>query len=140
MLGISKLRISNINSLPIDLIRPTSIVPENRNSLRHILSKNNIERLAIVPRINGGQNVLVTLAKITQLPEQDTSLLWCEVSPFRTSLEGCSGCGDCCVDVLLASGFYFGDDGLVVWVDGLDLLSGGGSHEFIVNEEAWVIS
>jgi hypothetical protein len=46
MLGISKLRIPNINSLPINLIRPTRIVPENRNSLRHILTKNNIIRLA----------------------------------------------------------------------------------------------
>jgi hypothetical protein len=46
MLGISKLRIPNINSLPVNLIRPTRIIPENRNSLRHILTKNNIIRLA----------------------------------------------------------------------------------------------
>ena len=46
MLGISKLRIANINSLAIDLIRPTRIVTENGNSLGHILTKNNIKRLA----------------------------------------------------------------------------------------------
>ena len=46
MLSISKLRIPNINRLPIDLVRPTGIVPENRNSLRHILAENNIKMLA----------------------------------------------------------------------------------------------
>jgi hypothetical protein len=46
MLSISKLRIPNINRLPIDLIRPTRIIPENRNSLRDILTENNIVRLA----------------------------------------------------------------------------------------------
>ena len=46
MLGISKLRIPNINGLPVNLIRPTRIIPKDRNSLRDILTKNNIKRLA----------------------------------------------------------------------------------------------
>lgn len=69
MLGVSKLCVSNINGLAIDLVRPTCIVTEHRNSLCHILSKNDIKRLAVVPSVNGGQNVLVTLAKVAQLPE-----------------------------------------------------------------------
>lgn len=140
MLGVGKLCVPDINGLTVDLVRPTSIVTENRYSLRHILSKNNVKRLAVVPRINRGQYVLVTLTKIAQLPEKDSSLLWCEISPFRACPEGCTCCGDCRVDVLLAGGFYFGDDGLIVRVDGLDLLSGGSGHEFIVDEETWVIS
>jgi hypothetical protein len=165
MLSISKLRIPNINRLPINLIRPTRIIPENRNSLRDILTKNNIVRLAyknhtkkcqqssltlhnnqtpkgknltIIPSINRRQNRLVPLTQIRQLPEQDSALLGREVPPFRASLESRAGGGDGGVDVFFSGGFDGRDDGLVVGVDGFDLLAGCGGDEFVVDEEAFL--
>lgn len=140
MLGISKLCITDIDRLAVNLVCPACIVSENGDSLGHILAKNNVKRFAIVPCINRGQNVLVTLTKVTQLPEKDTSLLWCEISPLRAGFESCSCRCNCCVDILLACGLYFGDDGLVVRVDSLDLLSGASSYKLIVDEEAWILS
>lgn len=135
MLRISKLRISHINRLTVNLIRPTSIIPKHRNRLRDILAEHNIERLAVVPGIDGGQNVLVALAQVSQLPEESAALLGRQVSPFRAGLESRSCCCDGGVDVLLACGLDFGDDGFVERVDCFDGLAGGGGDEFVVDEE-----
>jgi hypothetical protein len=90
----------------------------------------------IIPSVNRRQNLLITLAQIPQLPEQDSTLLGREVPPFGAGLEGCAGCGDCGVDVFFAGGFDCCDDGFVVGVNGFDFLAGGGGDEFIVDEEA----
>ena len=82
--------------------------------------------------------MLITLAKIAELPEEHSTFLGREVPPFGAGLERCAGGGDGGVDVFLPGGFDFCDDGFVVGVDGFDFLAGCGGDEFVVDEEAFV--
>lgn len=68
MFRVSKFRAPNIDSLPKDLIRPTCIVPKHRDRLRDVFANSRLVRLAIIPRINGRQDMTVPFAKIGELP------------------------------------------------------------------------
>lgn len=83
--------------------------------------------------------MLVTLAEVAELPEEDSTLLGSQVAPFGARLESCSGSRHCSVDVFLSGGFDFCDDGFVVGVDGLDFLAGSGGDELVVDEEAFAV-
>jgi hypothetical protein len=81
--------------------------------------------------------VLIPLTQISQLPEQDSTLLRREVPPFGARLESRAGGRDGGVDVFLAGGFDGCDEGFVVGVDGFDLLARGGGDELVVDEQAF---
>ena len=70
MFCIRQFRIARLNRLPVYLVRPSSVVSENRDSLSDVFVHGLLVRLAVIPRIDGSKNMAVLLAKITELPQQ----------------------------------------------------------------------
>jgi len=77
MLRIRQLGIACLNGTAEILVRPSSVVPECRDRLGKIFAFRQRVWLAIVPRVNCCKNVLVSLAEIRQLPQEETSLGCC---------------------------------------------------------------
>lgn len=65
MSRIGKLGVARVDSLALDLIGPTPVISENGDDLGDVLVQSRVVRLAIVPCIDGREDLLVFLAKIT---------------------------------------------------------------------------
>lgn len=127
----------NINSLPINLIRPAGIIPQTRNHIPHIRSRSR-NALPVIQALHSSQQLRVLLSQVGELVEQDAALLR---DGFAPGCEGGAGGVDGEVDVFggaFADGGYEGFGGGVVdfealFVDAFDPLvvdeAGGVSGE-----------
>lgn len=68
MLRIRQLCVACLNRLSIDLIRPSSVISEYRDSLCYVFVQSLLVGLAIVPGIDGSKDMAVLLTKVTELP------------------------------------------------------------------------
>lgn len=109
----------DIDGLALDLIGPTTIVAEAANNGTDVAAGVG-DGLAVVERLNSGEELEVLLGEVGELEEEVTSLLGGGLPPL--ALEGLASGGDGQVDILLGTLADGGDDLLGGGVDNLELL------------------
>lgn len=133
--GIGQLVTAHVNRPAKHFVGKASIVFEHGYRLRNIFRTRQRVWFAIVPGIDGCQNILVPLTKIGQLPQKIASLCWGQATPIGRP-ERRSGSLDSGVDVFLFCGCDLGDDRFVVGINRFDGAPRLGWYEFVVDEQA----
>ena len=121
----------NVDSLALDLVRPTTVIPYAADS-RSNISLRHSDGLSVIQRLDGSKEVGVLLHQVCQPQEHDTPLLWWRRPP--AALEGLSSRGDSDIDVILCGLTHGADSFLGGGVDDLDLLLVLALDPFIVDE------
>jgi hypothetical protein len=120
-----------INGLALNLVRPATIVSQTSRNHTDIHLRHG-DCLAIVQRLNGSEDIQITLDQISKLDEQAAAVLWRDMAP--SGLESLARGGDGDVDVLLSGLGDGADDGLVGWVDDLEGLAVDALNPLVVDE------
>jgi len=126
----------DINGLSLDLVGPAGIVSESANDGGNIAT-GVADGLSVVERLDGGEGLLVLVAEIGELLEEDTTLVGGGELPG--TVEGLAGGGDGEIDVLLGTLADGGDDLLGGGVDDLELLLVDTLGPLAVNEAGDVL-
>lgn len=79
--GIGKLGPCGRDSLAVELVGPAGVVAEAVDDLFEILVDRDGVRLAVVPGLNGGEDVLVLLYQVGQLVHEDAAVTAGQVTP-----------------------------------------------------------
>lgn len=88
----------NVESLALDLVRPASVVPQAADDCTNICLCEG-DGLAVVERLDGGDEFHVLLDEVCELVHEDTAFLRGRLPP--SSLEGLPGGVNRDVDILL---------------------------------------
>ena len=123
----------DINRLALNLVGPAAVVAYAADDGADVAARH-ADGLAIVERLDRGEQVGVLLAELGELEEQDAALLRRRVAPRR--LKGLAGRLDGQVDVLLGGLADGADDLLGGGVDDLKGLFVDGLDPFVVDEAA----
>ena len=120
-----------VGDTALDLVRPAAVVSQAAGAhadvdLSHVLG------LAVVERLNGGEEVEVFLERLGELDEELATVLWGLLSPW--ALERLAGCRYGNVDILLSGLVHLGDDLLGRRVVCRELLAIDGLHPLVVDE------
>lgn len=126
----------DIDGLSLDLVGPAGIVSESANDGGNIAT-GVVDGLSVVERLNSGEDLLVLVADIGELLEEDTTVVGGDGLPL--SVKGLAGGGDGEIDVLLGTLADGGDDLLGGGVDDLDLLLVDTLNPLAVNEAGDVL-
>lgn len=121
----------NIDGLALDLIGPTAVVADGANNGANIATGHG-DGLAIVERLNSGEEIEVLLDQVGELEEVDTTLLGSDLAP--DTLESLAGSGDGNIDILLGGLVDGADDLLGSGVDDLEGLLLDTLDELVVDE------
>lgn len=115
---IGKLEGRRGDSQTVELVSPAGIVTETVNDFLQVAVEGVAVRLAVVPRLNGGEDLLVLLDEIGKSEQEQAPLSTGHVPP-RLVVQGSTGSGDGLVDILGASCFD-GADFLLIAVGTLE--------------------
>jgi hypothetical protein len=121
-----------VNDLTLDLVGPTSIVPQATSGSRYIDVLGHAEGLAVVQSLNWGEEVGILLEEIRKLDQKPSAVLGCLLSPW--AVEGFAGSSYGNVDILLGSLLNSADDLLGGGVDDVKCLAVNRLDEFVVDE------
>jgi hypothetical protein len=121
-----------VDDLALDLVCPTTVVPQAASSGRDIDALGHAEGLAVIESLNSGEQVGVLLEKVGELHEKLSTVLRSLLPPW--AFEGLARRGDGNVDILLGSLLDFTDDFFGRGVDDLEGLAVNGLDEFVVDE------
>jgi hypothetical protein len=120
-----------VNDLALDLVRPTTVVPQAADAHADV-DLGHGDGLAVVERLNRGEQVQVLLEQVGELHEKSATVLWGLFPPW--ALEGLACGGDGNVDILLRGLLDRGDDTLVCGVDHIEGPALCGFDELVVDE------
>lgn len=121
----------DIDGLALNLVGPTTVVADGANNGANITTSHG-DGLAIVERLNGGEEVEVLLDQVGELEEVDTTLLGSGLAP--DTIERLAGGGDGKIDILFGGLVDGADDLLGGGVDDLELLLLDTLDELVVDE------
>jgi len=65
---------AHLDSLAVDLVRPSTVIPEGGGALSHVESLSSAERLSVVEGLDGRENVSVSLDQFGDLDKDLSSL------------------------------------------------------------------
>jgi hypothetical protein len=99
-----------VNDLAFDLVRPATVVPQAANTHADV-DLGHGDGLAVVERLDGGEQVKVLLEQVGELHEKSATVLRGFSPPWALEGLACGGDGD--VDILLRCLLDRGDDALV---------------------------
>lgn len=122
---------ANIKGLALHLVCPTSVVPYAADNGGDV-SLCHRDGLAVVQRLDRGQQVSVLLEEVGQLQQVQAPLLGRRLAPY--ALEGLPGGGDCNINIFLGTLVDGADDLLGCWVDDLELLLVDALDPLVVDE------
>ena len=126
----------DIDGLALNLIGPTAVVADGANDGANIATGHG-DGLAIVERLNSGEEVEVLLDQVGELQEVDTTLLGSDLAPG--TLESLAGSLNGNIDILLGGLVDGADDLLGSGVDDLEGLFLDTLNELVVDEPGGVI-
>jgi len=109
-----------VNDLALDLVRPATVVPQSTDTHADV-DLGHGDGLAIVERLNRGEQVEVLLEQIGELHKKSAAVLRGLFPPWAFESLACGGDGD--VDVLLRGFLDRGDDALICGVDHIEGLA-----------------
>lgn len=104
--GVCKLGIRRRDGLAMDLVGPAGVVAKCANDLTQVVVESDRVGLAIVPGLNGGQDLPMLLKQVSQLVHELATFTSCQFAPFAAFLERGLGSLDGNVDVLGRSRLY----------------------------------
>ena len=125
-----------VDNFTLDLVCPTTVVPQAASGSRNVDALGHAEGLAVVESLDSSEQVCVLLEEIGELHEKLSAVLGGLLPPW--ALEGLACGGDSDVDILLGSLLDGADDLLGRGVDDLEGLAVDGLDEFVVDEAGWV--
>ncbi len=123
----------DIDRLALNLVGPAAIVPEAADDGTDVAAGQG-DRLAIVERLDGSQQVEVLFAELRKLDQEDAALLGSHAAPRALESLACGGNGN--VDILLGGLAHRADDLLGRRVDDLECLLVDTLDELVVDEAA----
>jgi hypothetical protein len=121
----------NVQRLALDLVGPATVVADASNDGANVAPGHG-DGLAIVQRLDGGEELGVLLGKISELEDQAGSVARGGGSPC--CVEGLAGGGHGQIDVLLGTFADGGDDLLGGGVDDLELFLVDTLNKLVVDE------
>lgn len=101
-----------VDNLTLDLISPSTIVPQAASAAGHVNVLGHAVSLAIVESLNSSEELSILKEEISELHQQLSSVFWCLFPPWAIECFARRGNGE--VDILLRS-----------LLDGADDLFGG---------------
>jgi hypothetical protein len=125
----------DIDRLALDLVGPAAVVPDAANDGADVAAGHG-DGLAVVERLDGGQEVRVLLAQIGELRQQDAARLGRGAAP--RPLKGLPGGGHGNVDILLGGLVDRAEDLFCGRVDDLERLLLDTLDELVVDEAGGV--
>lgn len=126
----------DIDGLALNLVGPTAVVADGANDSANIAAGHG-DGLAIVERLNGGEEVEVLLDQVGKLEEVDATLLGSGLAP--DTVESLAGGGDSKIDILLGGLVDGADDLLGSGVDDLEGLLLDTLDELVVDEPGRIL-
>ena len=127
----------NVDGLAHNLVGPTSIVPDARSHGTDV-SLGHRDGLAVIERLDGGEEGEILLNEVGKLGHVNTALLGCDLTPGP--LEGLACGSDGNINILLSGLGHRGDDFLRSWVDDLKGLLVNTLNPLIVDEPDAIVS
>jgi hypothetical protein len=127
---------AGVDNLTLNLVCPTTVVPQAASCGRNVNVLGHAESLAVVEGLDGGEQIGILLEEIGKLHKELSAVLGCLLSPWAVEGLACSIDGD--VDILLRGFLDRADDLLSRRVDDLKGLTVYGLDEFVVDEAGWV--
>lgn len=121
-----------VDDLTLNLVGPSSVVPQATSGGRDIDVPGHAESLTVVESLNRGEKIGILLKEVGELDKQLSSVLWCLLPPW--AVEGLACGSDSNVNILLGGLGNIADDLLGRWVDDLEGLAVNGLYELIVDE------
>jgi len=110
LLGVVECVGGSVDDLALDLVRPTSVVPQGSGAHAHVTLRHG-DGLAVVKRLDGGEDIEVLVEQVAELVQQLSALLGINLPPRALESFPCSGDGN--VDILLGGLVDGADDTLV---------------------------
>jgi hypothetical protein len=127
---------AGIDNLTLNLVCPTTVVPQAASCSRNVNALGHAESLAVVEGLDGGEQIGIFFEEIGKLHEKLSAVLGRLLSPWAVEGLACSVDGD--VDILLGGLLDRADNLLSRGVDDLKGLAVYGLDEFVVDEAGWV--
>jgi hypothetical protein len=127
-----------VDDLALNLVGPSSVVPQATSSGGNIDVLGHAEGLAVVESLDGSNEVGILLEQIGKLVKQLSPVLWCLLSPW--AVEGFAGGSNSDVNILLGGLLNTADDLLSGGVDNIKGLAVNGLYELIVDEAGRAVS
>lgn len=121
----------DVDGLALDLVGPAAVVAEAADDGADVAAGQG-DGLAVVERLDGGQEVHVLLAQLGQLDQVDAALLRGGAAP--DAIKGLARGGDGDVDILLGGLVHGADDLFCGRVDDLERLLLDTLDELVVDE------
>lgn len=132
MTGVDELIRGSVNDLTMDLVGPTSEVTVAANASRDIIVSGNGEGLSVIDGFESSKLILITLHKISQLVDQDTTVSGSYLGP-DVLVRGI-GSFNGSVDIFLSSAVNLANDLFSGWVDSFNEGTVTG-NELVVDEK-----
>jgi hypothetical protein len=125
-----------VDNLTLDLVCPTTVVPQAASCSRNVNALSHAESLAVVEGLDSGEQIGILLEEVGELHKKLSAVLRGLLSPWAFEGLACGGDGN--VDILLGSLLDRADDFFSRGVDDLEGLAVYGLDEFVVDEAGWV--
>ena len=127
-----------VDNLALNLVGPTSVVPQTSSSSRYIDVLGHAEGLAVVESLDSGEKVGILEEQVGELAKKLSAVLGCLLPPGP--VEGLAGRLDGDVDILLAGLLDVCDNLFCGRVDDLEGLAINRLDELVVDEAVPCIS
>lgn len=121
----------NVNGLALNLVGPAAVVSDAGSDGANVTLGHG-DGLAIVERLDGGEEVEVLFHEVGELDHHVAPLLGRDVLP--RGFKGLASCGDSDVDIFLGGFADRGDDLLGGWIDNLELFLVDTLNPLVVDE------
>ena len=82
MSGVGQLSLAGGDSLSMNLVSPAAIVTKDGDGLGQILAQSLLIRFAVIPRVDGGEDMLIAVTELGQAGQKHASVIASLGLPF----------------------------------------------------------